>query len=133
MRDLKFRVWNGSEMVYDVLVGKFGTFYVNPTYAWLDSDDCVSLTPFHTKYPGEVPVMQYTGMNDRNNKEIYEGDIVSVLSGGSTHWAGQRFRVYYCEDTAKFKITNGKSYPHDIDEEMSYKYFSVIGNIHENI
>lgn len=26
----KFRVWNGSEMIYDVTVGKFGAFYVNP-------------------------------------------------------------------------------------------------------
>lgn len=29
-REIKFRVWNGLEMVYDVISGRFGTFYVNP-------------------------------------------------------------------------------------------------------
>ena len=131
-RELKFRVWNGAEMVTDVTVGKFGVFYVNPSNNGLDPNDSASITPFTTKYPEGTPVMQYTGMNDKHNTEIFEGDLVKVLSGGSNHWVNQKFRVYYCDDVAKFRITNDKSYPHDIDDGMGYKYFEVIGNIYAN-
>ena len=55
-RKLKFRIWNGTEMIYDV-VGKFGTFYVNPgnNGHGLDPNDLASLTPFTTKYSDDTP------------------------------------------------------------------------------
>jgi len=76
----EFRVWNGMEMVYDVMVGKFGAFYVNPGAKGdgLDEKDSASLTPFNTKYSDTTPVMRNTGLKDKNGNKIFQGDIVNV-------------------------------------------------------
>ena len=91
MREIKFRIWNGTEMVYDVTVGKFGAFYVNPGDKGngLDPNDSASLTPFTTKYSDDTNVMQSTGIKDRNGKDVYEGDLVKTISSdifGVVEW-----------------------------------------------
>lgn len=72
MREMKFRVWTGSAMEYRLVVGALGAFYVEG----IDPKDSACLSPFNTKYSDQVPVMQFTGLCDKNGKEIYEGDIV---------------------------------------------------------
>lgn len=79
MKTVKFRIWNGTEMVYDIVTGKFGTFYVNPENGnGLNPNDTASLSTHTTKYRDDTPLMQFIGLNDMHSKEIYEDDIVKV-------------------------------------------------------
>jgi uncharacterized phage protein (TIGR01671 family) len=67
MREIKFRAWDGKVMyVVDVLAISECTWSC-PDYGKRG----VSLA-----YQPYIEVMQYTGIEDKNDKEIYEGDIV---------------------------------------------------------
>lgn len=131
MREIKFRAFNGMGMEYNVVAGKFGHFYVNPYNNGMDEKDSTSLTPFNTKYEDTVPLMQFTGLKDKNGKEIYEGDIISSDNFSSNLVIGysNEKAAFVGSRTNSFKISEIYNFLDDIVIDDNWE---VIGNIYES-
>lgn len=97
----KFRVWDTKELV------------------WRDglSDILFSFTDFMGN-PNRFRVVQYSGLKDKNDKEIYENDIVRDTVWGSS---GKNIRV-----------SDIRSLPSRWFYVDSKPNLEVIGNIYEN-
>lgn len=119
MREIKFRAWHPDtkEVMPVDCIDWDETGYlteVNAGYCWAEKFDPVKFQ--------KLVLMQYTGLKDKNGKEIYEGDIIKFLLAG----IGERNLVvsynilqgFYPMQGTNGWATDGKG--------------EVIGNIYEN-
>lgn len=132
MRELKFRAWDKKSKKIRIVesIGFGELSYYNEGYpvANMIGRDCIhdkDIIIHRDSYQHEL--MQYTGLKDKNGKEIYEGDILLYDSGSKTS-------VFY--KNGAFVRSYGNSnmyllYDSFIEDGCLYNY-EVIGNIYEN-
>lgn len=125
-REIKFRSWIDDEMycndddIYKRLDdnGDFKPFMADLSDRYLD--DHGTIVEDLTSMPN---LMQFTGLKDKNGKEIYEGDIITYLDAIG--------KVYYNDDACMFMIRfplNRLSLSFDSLDDV----IKIVGNIHEN-
>jgi uncharacterized phage protein (TIGR01671 family) len=130
-REIKFRLWDKSskKMCYPNITRE--TWYFDDEYNSIHFPlNVIGFMPF--KESNDAVLLQYTGLKEKNKKEIYEGDIVKVFPfTGCYHIVKPTlFEIKF--ENAKF-IAEGIN--HGISQ-VHLDYYSnhceIIGSIYEN-
>lgn len=106
------QMYYGVETAYDTLGSMKNTKGEDIEYWWSSFGDVLNAVE-----DGDLALMQYTGLKDKNGKEIYEGDIVR-----SGNWIAE---VPSINEFILQAMTYGQSM-------TDYTRTIVIGNIYEN-
>ena len=127
MREIRFRAWDGEQM---------STFTLEIDTAGYLTTPPVPPKHFDSTKEGFKEIMQYTGLKDKNGKEIYEGDVVKwrshpnkTVEASEVRWSSHLkwILVWFADD-----FEREKNYPSAKDLGGHINSIEVIGNIYEN-
>lgn len=137
-REIRFRAWDKAtnEMIVEGfhVFGEYTLFNIIGQYLLENALGKGSLERYN-----DVEVMQFTGLKDKNGKEIYEGDILRLHNEEEDYGMGPNYhyrQVFYkggafCVDW-EFGEYDRTAIGWALDKWGLDMSTEVIGNIHEN-
>lgn len=112
-REFEFRAWLTK---YNKMV---------KIYSWNIWQEYFMCSEYDSEfYLEETPIMQYTGLKDKNNKEIYEGDIVTLHNS--------KYKVIFNSKEARFVLRDDEFEMNIPFTNNNNERMEIIGNIYEN-
>jgi len=127
-RTIKFRAFDDGKMIYPE----------NIQHLSLEDYEVLRLAKFFCNVRNDSKIMQFTGLIDKNGKEIYEGDILNGWRKGSNSDREYTGVIEWQQQQAGWIIKCGKFVMEILSLAMSgdgvntqLDSFEVIGNIYE--
>ena len=119
MRELKFRAWDKLDKDFAQNIDCLLDMSAAERVFVLDDEG------------GELIIEQYTGLKDKNGKEIYEGDILGgIWESGFISWCEKCKQFQYHSAGIGCMACSGDVHWCEIVEDDGK--LEVIGNIHKN-
>ena len=127
MRDIKYRAWDGDRRRFVAVTGLRAPDGVVKAVLWYNfpTREVETLRNFE--------LLEYTGLKDKNGREIYEGDIIPISNETETRNAYVEFYDGAFVIAGPAADGSGEILRALLGELVDeYKATEVIGNIYEN-
>jgi uncharacterized phage protein (TIGR01671 family) len=141
MREIKFRAWNGQSMIMprtNAYYQHYLSFCGNITQKNSEGMECFGGGDRWSRVE-KLELMQFTGLQDKNGVDIYEGDVIQFSDKYEWYRSpcqSQKQIKEILEDHVKYPYERRcVNIPEDYEWLLSSEIqniWEVIGNIHQN-